>query len=214
VEPAREAAAQTQKGPVVFKLHGCRVEVLSLSPLIVEVENLLTSDMVKNLLACVEKGKWLRSKTTNENGREGLDDNRTSSTMSADSVLHPGALASILHRVARFTGFNFDAVERPVTIVRYDTGQFYGPHHDAGTVMNSDGTPCGVPDSSTSPDDLVVAIPDVFGEDPAVRILSLFAYLNEHEAGTEFTLLGRRGCSLKFPPLAKVGQPKSQNSKF
>ena len=151
VDPARKAAACNPKGPVVFELHGCKVEVLSLSPFIVEIENLLTPAMVTNLLGCVDKGKWLRSTTTNERGRAVRDDNRTSSTMSADSVLPPSALDSILHRVARFTGFNYDAVERPVPIVGYDEDQFYGPHHDAGTIMNRDGSPCDVLDSSTSP---------------------------------------------------------------
>ena len=191
MDPARKAAACNPKGPVVFELHGCKVEVLSLSPFIVEIENLLTPAMVTNLLGCVEKGKWLRSATTNEHGRAVRDDNRTSSTMSADSVLPPSALDSILHRVARFTGFNYDAVERPVPIVGYDEDQHYGPHHDAGTMMNSDGSPCDVLDSSTNPDDLVVAIPDACGDDPAVRMLSLFAYLTDHESGTEFTLLGK-----------------------
>ena len=162
VVPANAAARRTETGnAVVFNLHGCRVEVLSLSPFVLEIEKFLTRDMVDELLACVDIGRWSRSQTINENGHAERDDpNRTSSSKSVDAILNPGVLSSIKHRVAHLTGFSFSAIEHPVTLVGYDKGQFYNWHHDAGTPMYSDGNPCNVLDSSTNVTDLVVAIPD------------------------------------------------------
>ena len=142
--------------------------------------------MLLKLLASIKKGTWERSITIDENGNEyRADPNRTSSTMSADSVLNPSDLASIKNSVSRLTGYSCFDIEPDLTIVGYGPGQFFGPHHDAGTVMKKNGSPYEETTSPTSIDiaNLVVAIPGPNGGyDQPIRIVSMFVYLNDHEA--------------------------------
>jgi len=144
-------------------------------------------------LARIKKGTWERSITIDEKGNEyRADPNRTSSTMSANSVLNPSDLASIKNSVSRLTGYSCFDIEPDLTIVGYGPGQFFGPHHDAGTVMKKNGSPYEETTSPTSIDiaNLVVAIPDPNGGyDQPIRVVSMFVYLNDHQAGTQFPFL-------------------------
>ena len=161
IQAAKDAVARAKPGEAAtFNRPPWKVKVLSDSPLLLEIENFLKPERLNKIVASIGKGTWERSITIDEHGNEHrADPNRTSSTMLADAILTPSDLASIQQKVSRLTGFSGFDIEPDMTIVGYDPGEFYNAHHDAGIIMQSNGSPYQDSTSSTPINvaDLVVA---------------------------------------------------------
>jgi hypothetical protein len=176
-----------------FKWHGVDVNVRSRDPLVVEIAEFLSATAVDALLSACQKpgggGKiWSASTTTDHHGRNVRDDNRTSSTSSLAHV--PAALVrAVICRAATMSGFSQDQIE-PGMLVRYLSGESFGLHHDAGTLMYRDPDCIATITGRSNVDELVAAIPDAVSfVNPPVRIVTMFVYLNDNAAGTRFPFL-------------------------
>ena len=176
----------------LFHLGSRHVEILNMKPTIILIHNFLTHTEIEwglTMITKAEEEKRLKKSYTESCGKRVFDDNRTSRHLGLRKY-HDEHACHISSRCASIIGVEEAHVEA-LQLVTYKDNQFFGPHHDAGTLDEEKRL--------------------VLPEQPR-RVATMFVYLSSHTGvgRTIFPYLGvavepRAGSALVFPNVLENG---------
>jgi prolyl 4-hydroxylase len=147
--------------------------ILSQDPWVLLLDDFLTADECQSLLNWGTKIGYVRSGETNQNGTMGVQSNKRTSTNAwcRNECYQDPKMQGVLAKIEQLTGIPESHGEF-LQLLHYENGQYYKIHHDR--------------------------IATDFNRPQGVRILTVFLYLNDVEAGG----------GTHFPQLDVTVQPK------